>query len=59
MGKRERLDLLLVERQLVVSREDGRRRILAGEVLVNDQAVTKVGNLIDAGAAIRLKQTSP
>jgi 23S rRNA (cytidine1920-2'-O)/16S rRNA (cytidine1409-2'-O)-methyltransferase len=59
MGKRERLDLLLVERQLVVSREDGRRRILAGEVLVNDQAVTKVGNLIDAGAAIRLKQTAP
>lgn len=59
MGKRERLDLLLVERQLVVSREDGRRRILAGEVLVNDQAVTKVGNLIDAGAAIRLKKTSP
>ncbi|MGH7886602.1 MAG: TlyA family RNA methyltransferase [Candidatus Binatia bacterium] len=59
MGKRERLDLLLVERQLVVSREDGRRRILAGEVLVNDQAVTKVGNLIDAGAEIRLKQTSP
>jgi len=59
MGKRERLDLLLVERQLVVSREDGRRRILAGEVLVNDQAVTKVGNLIDAGAEIRLKQASP
>jgi 23S rRNA (cytidine1920-2'-O)/16S rRNA (cytidine1409-2'-O)-methyltransferase len=59
MGKRERLDLLLVERQLVVSREDGRRRILAGEVLVNDQAVTKAGNLIDAGAAIRLKQASP
>ncbi len=59
MGKRERLDLLLVERQLVVSREDGRRRILAGEVLVNDQRVTKAGNLIDAGAEIRLKQTSP
>jgi 23S rRNA (cytidine1920-2'-O)/16S rRNA (cytidine1409-2'-O)-methyltransferase len=59
MGKRERLDLLLVERQLVVSREDGRRRILAGEVLVNDQTVTKAGNLIDAGAEIRLKLTSP
>ena len=58
MGKRERLDLLLVERQLVASREDGRRRILAGEVLVNDQAVTKAGNLIDAGAAIRLKPTA-
>ena len=43
----------------MVSREDGQRRILAGEVLVNDQAVTKAGNLTDVGAAIRLKQTSP
>jgi len=59
MGKRERLDLLLVERHLVASREDGRRRILAGEVLVNDQAVTKAGNLIDASFTIRLKPTSP
>ena len=58
MGKRERLDLLLVERRLVDSREEGRRRILAGEVLVNDQAVTKAGNLVDAGAAIRLKAGS-
>jgi len=59
MGKRQRLDLLLVERQLVASREIGRRRILAGEVLVNDQAVTKAGNLIDASAAIRLKPAAP
>ena len=53
MGKRERLDLLLVGRGLVGSREDGRRKIMAGEVLVNDQAVTKAGTLIDAGARIR------
>lgn len=59
MGKRERLDLLLVERQLVGSREEGRRKIIAGEVLVNDQAVTKVGNLIDLGAQIRVKAASP
>lgn len=59
MGKRQRLDLLLVERQLVASREIGRRRILAGEVLVNDQALTKAGNLIDTGATIRLKPTAP
>jgi len=58
MGKRERLDILLVERQLVASREEGRRKILAGEVLVNDQAVTKVGSLIDLGAQIRVKQAS-
>jgi len=30
MGKRERLDRLLVERGLVATREEGRRRILAG-----------------------------
>jgi 23S rRNA (cytidine1920-2'-O)/16S rRNA (cytidine1409-2'-O)-methyltransferase len=59
MGKRERLDKILVERRLVDSREEGRGRILAGQVWVNDQPVTKVGTLIDEGAAIRLKPTSP
>ena len=58
MGKRERLDLLLLERRLVDSREEGRRKILAGEVLVNDQAVTKAGSLVASSAAIRLKPTA-
>ncbi|HEY1233875.1 MAG TPA: TlyA family RNA methyltransferase [Candidatus Binatia bacterium] len=57
MGKRERLDLLLLDRQLVESREAGRRRILAGEVLVNDQAVTKAGSFVELDARIRLKPT--
>lgn len=55
MGKRQRLDHLVVERQLVASREEGRRRILAGEVLVNQQPVTKAGNLIDGAATISVK----
>lgn len=59
MGKRQRLDLLLVERQLVASREEGRRRILAGEVLVNQQPVTKAGNLIDGAALISVKAAPP
>jgi 23S rRNA (cytidine1920-2'-O)/16S rRNA (cytidine1409-2'-O)-methyltransferase len=59
MGKRERLDLLLVERRLVGSREDGRRRILAGEVLVNEQMIDKAGNLTDVSAEIRLKSPPP
>jgi len=59
MGKRQRLDLLLVERQLVASREEGRRRILAGEVLVNQQPVTKAGNLIDDTALISVKAAPP
>ncbi|MGE5216671.1 MAG: TlyA family RNA methyltransferase [Chloroflexota bacterium] len=58
MGKRQRLDLLLLDRGLVNSREEGRRRILAGEVLVNDQAVSKAGSLIDRSAAIRLKSVT-
>jgi 23S rRNA (cytidine1920-2'-O)/16S rRNA (cytidine1409-2'-O)-methyltransferase len=59
MGKRQRLDLLLVERQLVASREEGRRRILAGEILVNRQPVTKAGNLIDSAAPITVKASPP
>jgi 23S rRNA (cytidine1920-2'-O)/16S rRNA (cytidine1409-2'-O)-methyltransferase len=59
MGKRERLDKLLVERQLVASREEGRGRILAGEVLVNEQPVTKAGALIGEDAAIRVKHALP
>ncbi|MGH7769163.1 MAG: TlyA family RNA methyltransferase [Candidatus Binatia bacterium] len=55
MGKRERLDKLLVERGLVASREEGRRRILAGEVLVDDRPFAKAGSLIDAGSPIRLR----
>jgi 23S rRNA (cytidine1920-2'-O)/16S rRNA (cytidine1409-2'-O)-methyltransferase len=55
MGKRERLDRLLVERGLVASREEGRSRILAGEVLVNDRPLSKAGSLVDSDAVIRLK----
>jgi 23S rRNA (cytidine1920-2'-O)/16S rRNA (cytidine1409-2'-O)-methyltransferase len=55
MGKRERLDRLLVERGLVASREEGCRRILAGEVLVNDRPVAKAGSLVDPDAVVRLR----
>ena len=58
MGKRERLDLILMERRLVMSREEGRRRILAAEVLVNEQPLTKAGALVDRTAEIRLKTVS-
>lgn len=59
MGKRERLDKLLVERGLVQSREEGQARILAREVFVGDHPVTKAGSLIDSDAAIRLKGGAP
>ena len=59
MGKRERLDLLLVQRELVSSREEGRRRILAAEVLVDEQPLTKASALVDQTAEVRLKAISP
>jgi 23S rRNA (cytidine1920-2'-O)/16S rRNA (cytidine1409-2'-O)-methyltransferase len=55
MGKRQRLDLLLVDRRLVDSRDIGRRMILAGEVLVDDQPITKAGRLIEIDARVTLK----
>jgi len=55
MGKRERLDKLLVERGLVGSREQSHGMILAGDVLVDDQPVTKAGSLVDESATIRFR----
>ncbi len=49
---------MLLERGLVASREEGRGRILAGEVLVDERPVTKAGTLIGADAAIRLRGKS-
>jgi len=49
---------LLVERGLVASREEGRSRILAGEVLVDDQPLAKAGSLVDSNALIRMKGKS-
>ncbi len=50
-----RLDQVLVSRGLCESREQGKRLILAGEVLVNDTPVTKAGQLIAEDAVIRVK----
>jgi 23S rRNA (cytidine1920-2'-O)/16S rRNA (cytidine1409-2'-O)-methyltransferase len=53
---KQRLDHLLVARGLCESREQGKRLILAGEVLVNDEPVTKAGQLVPDDALIRVKQ---
>jgi 23S rRNA (cytidine1920-2'-O)/16S rRNA (cytidine1409-2'-O)-methyltransferase len=53
-GTKMRLDLLLVERGLVPSRERARALILAGRVLVGEQKVVKAGASIPADAPIRL-----
>jgi 23S rRNA (cytidine1920-2'-O)/16S rRNA (cytidine1409-2'-O)-methyltransferase len=49
-----RIDLLLVERGLVSSRERARALILAGRVLVREQKVDKPGATVPGDAAIRL-----
>ena len=49
-----RLDVLLVDRALVPSRERARAYILAGRVLVNEQKVDKPGTTVAADAALRL-----
>lgn len=50
-----RLDVLLVDRGLVASRERARALILAGTVLVNEEPVDKAGALIAEGATVRIR----
>ena len=55
MSQRKRLDLLLVERGLVASREQARRLIMAGAVVAGEQRADKPGTLVDPTTAVRLK----
>jgi 23S rRNA (cytidine1920-2'-O)/16S rRNA (cytidine1409-2'-O)-methyltransferase len=54
MSAKIRLDKLLVERGLAVSRERAQALVLAGKVLVNEQKVEKAGAAVDPAADIRL-----
>lgn len=49
-----RLDKLLIERGLAVSRERAQSLILAGKVLVNEQKLDKPGAAVTSDAALRL-----
>jgi len=53
-GTKMRVDLLLVERGLVPSRERARALILAGRVLVREQKVEKAGVTVPVDVPIRL-----
>jgi len=55
LRKRKRLDLLLVEQGLAVSREQARRLIMAGAVVVDEQRVDKPGTLVPLTAILRIK----
>lgn len=53
---KKRIDVLLVERGLVQSRERGQALILAGKVLVEDTPCTKAGSSFSEDVAIRLRE---
>ncbi len=56
---KQRLDILLVERNFCDSRQQAQRCIGAGEVKVNDQVIDKAGTKIDISAVIELKAKPP
>lgn len=56
---KQRLDMLLVERNLCSSRQQAQRLIRAGEVRVNQQLIDKPGTEVEATADVQIKQRSP
>lgn len=56
---KQRLDLLLVAKNLCDSRQQAQRLICAGEVKVNHQIIDKPATEIDREAAIEVKQKLP
>jgi 23S rRNA (cytidine1920-2'-O)/16S rRNA (cytidine1409-2'-O)-methyltransferase len=53
---KQRLDMALVERKLVASREKAQALILAGKVLVNGQRADKPGRPVEAEARIQVEE---
>jgi len=56
VARRERIDLLLVERGLAESRAKAQALVLAGAVVAGDRRVEKAGQLVDADLPIRVKE---
>src|SRR5882762_1990539 len=55
MRKKLRLDQLLVQKALFTSREQARRAIMAGDVMIDTRIVAKPSELVDEQAAITVK----
>jgi len=56
---KQRLDVLLVERNLCETRQQAQRLIRAGEVTVNQQILDKPGTEVDVAAQVQVKQKAP
>jgi 23S rRNA (cytidine1920-2'-O)/16S rRNA (cytidine1409-2'-O)-methyltransferase len=54
--RKQRLDVLLLERKLVESREKAAALILAGKVAVNGQKADKPGRMVETDAGIAVEQ---
>ena len=55
-ARKQRLDTLLTDRKLAASREQARRLILAGEVLINGESGFKPGQVVPEDVSIEIKQ---
>ncbi|MDJ0692985.1 TlyA family RNA methyltransferase [Mastigocoleus sp. MO_188.B34] len=55
---KQRLDILLVQKNLCSSRATAQRLIQAGEVFVNNLLIDKAGTEVDVAAVIKLKERS-
>ena len=53
--KKERLDVLLVERGIIESREKAKTSIMAGEIFVNERRIDKAGEKVPVDANIEFK----
>src|SRR6202040_2439857 len=58
-SKRSRLDVFLVEQGLCSSREQAQRAVMAGEVKIGDQVISKSSILVAPDAAVTLQARSP
>ena len=59
MKRRVRIDRLLVDRGLIASREKAQSRVMAGEVLVDEQKVEKPGHAVPEDSEIRFLGEPP
>jgi len=54
--QRMRIDVLLVERGFAPTREKAKALLMAGDVIVRNQLVTKAGTLVDAESVVSVKK---
>jgi 23S rRNA (cytidine1920-2'-O)/16S rRNA (cytidine1409-2'-O)-methyltransferase len=57
--KRSRLDVFLVENGFFASREQAQRAVMAGEVRIGDQVVSKSSVLVESGTEVSLQTRLP